>query len=653
MRTASIIIILSAVAFIASAQYVPQSTPFKYGLNTDSIAARNFKIRFSKHDTSWAIFYKDSTVLYVNGMRKLLVSGTNVQLFNTEHPKDTLATRAYARGNGGGGGGGGFDTTQIIGLLKMNSTAWYRGTDSVYVGIDSATGALRFYKMIPDHYQNWYHGSFGYPVEKEPAPWRYGLVVGKDTGFFRFIWGPKADPVAVWLNAYVYLPPSTWPIGDFGRVGIYYQVETKNNGPWWNVGQFYRQNQSGDTIRSEFHGWLGMGSPSYGGWTFNPAYYGYSVNDTVLVRIKFEGYLGWLGGWVDAYYATGADSTWFVGAAPSPYNVKIDSGSVLTKKLYVDESINATDATAALGVTTAKSLQAPLVTVGDPVASTAGSINIIGNLGSISTLHTNASATHDFYLPGAIDTTAAGDTLATEKYVLAQISAPSAVRSYITQPGDKPPYAPHAWNDEFDTNSIDTTTHWHWWARGAKSHVTEANGMVTFSDTGAVSGNVFRMLYIAVGDSNWSITTKETGTMSGNYHNSGLIAYNATNDRLIVWGSNSNAFTAYWLQLNKYHTPFAGPGYDGGYSGPNPWGQLVNYFRIRKVSGTFYGDLSADGILWTNVWTEAGGTYLESSGKVNKIGFGVLASANTIVAQAAYWWFRVNWIADWNPLIDH
>lgn len=248
-----------------------------------------------------------------------------------------------------------------------------------------------------------------------------------------------------------------------------------------------------------------------------------------------------------------------------------------------------------------------------------------------------------------IQVTQSGDTT----YFEANSSATGG-GSYITSPGDKPPdsVAVSSFNDEFNFSTIDTTTKWTWRNRGATTFLAAQQSFCVLSDTGVPVTNNWRIIEQTITDTTFSVTTKISyASKAAAFNNVGLIVLDSTNGRLLNFGPAEDASNCY-IQLNKYNSVTS---YNS-----SPYSQVVNktgltgYYRMRKdAAKKFYADISQDGVMWANVWSEAGSTFIESSGKVNRIGVGVNANGASVIANGAFWFFRYNWTADFDATIDN
>ena len=226
-------------------------------------------------------------------------------------------------------------------------------------------------------------------------------------------------------------------------------------------------------------------------------------------------------------------------------------------------------------------------------------------------------------------------------------------KSYITQPADKPPDNSNSFDDEFNISTIDTTSKWKWRNRGVTTYLAAQQSFCVMRDTGTGATSNWRILEQTITDTTWSITAKISyASAAGAFNNVGLIAFDLTNGRLLDFGPAQDASYCY-VQLNKYNsvTSYNSSGYS---KTVNANAGLTAYYRLRKDSAkNFYADLSQDGVVWSCVWSEAGSTFIESSGKVDRIGIGVNAYGSGIIAPGVFWFFRYNWTADFDPTTDN
>jgi hypothetical protein len=133
-----------------------------------------------------------------------------------------------------------------------------------------------------------------------------------------------------------------------------------------------------------------------------------------------------------------------------------------------------------------------------------------------------------------------------------------------------------------------------------------------------------------------------------------LVIRNTTNGRLLWFGFSGDA-TYVYVQIGKYNSLTS--------VNSTPYSKVISvtgavmYFKVKKIhDGTQYiirPEFSNDGVIWIAPWSEHAQDFLESSGTLNRIGIGVFASSVNTLAQAAFWWFRYNWIADFDPTTDN
>lgn len=246
--------------------------------------------------------------------------------------------------------------------------------------------------------------------------------------------------------------------------------------------------------------------------------------------------------------------------------------------------------------------------------------------------------------------------LVTEARLLALTNA---LKSYAANPADFPPTSPPAFNDEFpgaNGTLPDTTTHWAWSpSRGTKTHVSIQNGSAVMTDTG-VTGNIrWRILWQTppAPDTVWSITTRIPMINStGNFMNVGLVGYNGTNGRLICWGLASSTLTTWDMQVNNYSDISTYNSTPIGFHYVVPFPSM--YYRMSKdASRVLHFDMSSDGLIWNELYSVAATTYVENTGKITKIGFGVYASANGIPARLEIPWIRFFWTPTWDSSVDN
>jgi hypothetical protein len=227
-----------------------------------------------------------------------------------------------------------------------------------------------------------------------------------------------------------------------------------------------------------------------------------------------------------------------------------------------------------------------------------------------------------------------------------------SARSYITCPADKPPNSPSSLNDEFNSTSVDTVK-WKWNGRVTKCVLSSKAGIAAFSDTSVDANWKVRALLQKITDTVWTITAKMTSNSLpfAQWTASGLIVLDSVTGKLAIWGpasrstGNNTQFTRMASLTSFNDAPLIqADGY--GYTTPS-------YYRLEKTATKkLNAYVSADGIFWRLAWTENSTDYIETAGnKIDKVGFGVDVSYTGSVTLTTWWW-RYNWISDFNIATD-
>ena len=226
-----------------------------------------------------------------------------------------------------------------------------------------------------------------------------------------------------------------------------------------------------------------------------------------------------------------------------------------------------------------------------------------------------------------------------------------SVRSYITQPADKVPGSASGFNDEFNATSFDTLTKWTPFNWASTATITALNSVAVLRDTSAAASNKWRILEQTITDTAFTIVAKITAPIySANYTTAGILVRNSSTGRFIAYGPAVAAATyannvTKWTDATTYSsTPLIGNA---------PYGTASWFKLVKTPAKAIEAWYSTDGINFNRFWTEATSTFVENSGTIDRIGFGICVNNASLVSSITVWYFRVNWTADFHPTLDN
>ena len=205
----------------------------------------------------------------------------------------------------------------------------------------------------------------------------------------------------------------------------------------------------------------------------------------------------------------------------------------------------------------------------------------------------------------------------------------------IAWPSDVPPGSPNAKDDEFDDESINVK----WTAFNHSTYITPAEESYgALHITHATGDNfVLRGYTQTAPEGDFTITARVNGSCLGSYIGAGIMVLAGTGDNddklsFAIQGLyGGNRLRRDTWDTNTSRSGFAEyAGYDTTF-----------YLRFRRVTSggsTWYCDASADGILWRNVYS------VGEPFTITHIGVCSISNQATYVAEAVYYWFRVDFV---------
>ena len=235
--------------------------------------------------------------------------------------------------------------------------------------------------------------------------------------------------------------------------------------------------------------------------------------------------------------------------------------------------------------------------------------------------------------------------------------------SFYTNPAEKPPTSPSAFNDEFDTynGSVpDTNSRWKFLGTKAQNLLQLSYGITNsrywFADTSKGGAtNLAHLLGQEITDTAFTISTKVNLDFDGGLAGfAGLFVYDSTSTRgLMIRIHSSDATFNGQYQTVAQFTGQTAIGTEVITSISQRALPLLTYFKIEKTTSkalNFYR--SEDGISWQLWYSTTSTGYVESAGRINWVGIvtgNYQGSAFTTVGT--FNWFRYNWTADFDPTL--
>lgn len=260
----------------------------------------------------------------------------------------------------------------------------------------------------------------------------------------------------------------------------------------------------------------------------------------------------------------------------------------------------------------------------------------------------------------ALIQSADGDTLK----IRAVATSGYTAASFYTSPADKPPNVANAKDDEFDgangtapDTGIAATHKWHFLGNGSYGHrkmsFKERAGALCWIDTTENSTFYIKPLCQKITDTAWSMTVhfKFQTSVYGFF---GLVVFDSVSGK----GEELHVISDNVDGSGEYHEmyKFTAQGTQTGQIVYNKQREVATYcyLQVQKDSlKNLYWRRSSDGITWQNFRTELSTTYVETAGnKIDYVGIGIGGwNAATYPAVGLYW-FRYNWVSDFDPTLN-
>jgi hypothetical protein len=501
-------------------------------------------------------------------------------------------------------------------------------------------------------------------------------------------------------------------VGNWRNAGLWYGSNQLGGPPWYldhdTLVTWNSVAGGGGNINMLYYGWgmyqyylpsprvtwwnMGVHSGGQLEWRLHASRYGYSPpagDDATFDQISAGDWVGNILIWSNMRTYAGYWQTIFT----------IDSGNVHINSLLATQDIRAYRTVQGLngwfdnvvvGHTPATN---PAVTDTIP-----GQFSIVSDSGGVLTVLVRGKGTKAVVI--LIDTTATGqDTIATNtlvrslrlmelsnhnfpKYVKAGTNmtfsssangdtltltptpgaGPSGA-SFYTQPAERPPTSPSSFNDELDgVNGTlpDTGNYTHKWQYlGASGHpntaVKQWSGALLFSDTASVSGDFGKFLGQKITDTAWSFAVRMTASSGGlAYTYAGVFVFDSTTTKGTMYNRVFDGTDQSGLYMNVQRFTD-----QKTFSAVTTQRQRevarFDYIKVEKTAAKVMNCYtSMDGIAWHLFHTEASTTYMETAGnKINWIGIMVGCTNTGKNITAAFWWFRYNWTADFDPTLHY
>jgi len=171
---------------------------------------------------------------------------------------------------------------------------------------------------------------------------------------------------------------------------------------------------------------------------------------------------------------------------------------------------------------------------------------------------------------------------------------------------DAPPESPNANDDEFNTGSLNTSVWSEWDVGGVMTPTVGTYGLKLSHSVTTLDSLAGIHRSVPAGD--WSITTKVSLAGTGtNYTQGGIflsedIVANPSTADIRFFGilyANNNEFQVRVLRCSAYNS------FTSNVFNLTTMGHAALYFRIRRISGTYFYDMSSDGLNWMQVYSES------------------------------------------------
>lgn len=222
-------------------------------------------------------------------------------------------------------------------------------------------------------------------------------------------------------------------------------------------------------------------------------------------------------------------------------------------------------------------------------------------------------------------------------------------RSYITEPGMKPPHTAHALDNEFDNpNGTDATTlGFSWVNQGASTAVVDGGALTVTAPSG---GNAYnnRVLVKTAPSTPYTVTTRLSPNASFlDFNSMGLALRESTSGRMLIWMFEvaGNANTAWNLVAQRATNATTFSANQLAFA----WRQPRAYLRVADDGTDLLLSASLDGRDFVQFYSEARTTFVNTP---NQIGLTVNRSPIAGVNTDSFDFFRVDWSFDFDAYAD-
>jgi hypothetical protein len=223
---------------------------------------------------------------------------------------------------------------------------------------------------------------------------------------------------------------------------------------------------------------------------------------------------------------------------------------------------------------------------------------------------------------------------------LLRIVEPTPGVPWTAMPGDKPPTALNAQNDEFDVGTGLNTTKWTWLNQGTATATQNGSGVLTIA-VPLTATATSRALLQSAPSFPATVTARMTaGFRMVNFSGAGLVLRDSATSRLIHY--NVGFVNGQTISVDRWtnETTFSATARTKLITGSaTSEGALTPpYLRIDlgAASANYYW--SFDGVSWTFFVNETYAAFLTP----NQIGISVISNSSAPAYDANYFWFRVS-----------
>jgi hypothetical protein len=194
--------------------------------------------------------------------------------------------------------------------------------------------------------------------------------------------------------------------------------------------------------------------------------------------------------------------------------------------------------------------------------------------------------------------------------------------------GDTHPVSPTAYDDEFETSSLDPK----WTARNSPT-ISFSHGSLVLTTTSS-GGDNLQGVTQAIPTAPYRIGCKLAFDVRGvNYKNAGLFLLDSSSGKL---GTVSLAYNGgFQLQVNKYssYTSFASTSF---FEGLNQYATAPPYYGISDDGTNRFHEISFDGFEWFSIYSEADNAFMTPT----EIGICMDINSSGNSGIASFDWFR-------------